>query len=269
MNLFHCRYRYRYRKKRSETVTQSQTFTKNLKVLFALFLFTFSACDKPEKEKFGVHDHPLFLANCENALLASIFENPKEDPFRDVHLAWLKDRHPRLFAYAIENEELNSRDLVLAGMLSERFSINRDTTILFIGAEEAGLPRLFHDVFGIRSMVVIDLEACLSQAKKNFPLSSIRWIAPQEIDSSLKADLIVSTSLFSHLQESWQRRLFQTIFEKAKGGALFYEPAPRHWGVKVWKKERFQHYLQTRFEIESTPANSLTDSTRSIILFAH
>ena len=81
-------------------------------------------------------------------------------------------------------------------------------------------------------------------------------------------DLVISVSAFSHLNESWQKHLFEHIMAKAQAGALYYSLAPRHWGVKPWKKERFLKHLKSHYHVEEDFSNSLTADISSLILFA-
>jgi len=238
-------------------------------ILFALFLF--SSCDKKKKEKFGVHDHPVFLEQCNNAIYTSIFEEPKEDPFRESHLEWLKVHHPKIYAYGEQHREILSRELMLAAAIGDKFDVSPSQSVVFIGATDGELPRLFSEVFGVQKITVIDLKPCLEFAARKLFESHIHWITPDRIDRNLNVDLVISGSTFSHLSEPWQKHLFNTVFAKAKGGALFYQPTPRHWGVKSWKRERFLGYLKKHFHVESNGqefSNFLTEDIRSFILFA-
>jgi hypothetical protein len=236
-----------------------------------LSIFIFSSCDKKKKEKFGIHDHPVFLEQCDNAVLASIFEEPKEDPFRSTHLAWLKEHHPKIHAYGELHKEILSRELMLAAAIYEKFDLNQNHSVVFIGATDGELPRLFSEVFGVQKITVIDLKPCLELAARKLFESSINWVTPNQINENLEIDLVISGNTFSHLSEPWQKYLLETVFAKAKGGALFYQATPRHWGVKSWKKERFLGHLKKHFHVESNDqefSKFLTEDTSSFILFA-
>jgi len=204
-------------------------------------------------------------------VFTSIFEEPKEDPYREAHLEWLKIYHPKIFAYGETHREMRSRELMLAAAVSEKFKVDPSQSIVFIGATDGELPRLFSEVFGVQKITVIDLKPCLELAARKLFDSHINWITPDRIDRNLQVDLVLSGSTFSHISEPWQKHLFEAIFAKAKGGALFYQPTPRHWGVKSWKKERFLGHLKKCFHIEPNDqqfSNFLTEDIRSFILFA-
>lgn len=236
-----------------------------------LSLFIFSGCDKKKKEKFGVHDHPVFLEQCGNAIYSSIFEEPRGDPFQEIHFEWLKSHHPKIFAYGEKNRDILSRELMLAAAVCEKFQINPSQSVVFIGATDGELLRLFSDGLGVQNITVIDLSSCIDVVARKLMGFPIRWITPHQIEEEIKADFVISGSTFSRLSESWQKYLFETVLVKAKRGALFYESTPRHWGVKSWKKERFLSHLKNHFHIISIDQEFpkfLTEDTRSLILFA-
>lgn len=235
-------------------------------ILAALFIFV--GCEKKNKGKFGVHDKPDFLQQCDSPVYSSIFQEPKEDPFRETHLNWLKQNHPKIFDYATKHKEIHSRELMLAAKIDETFPILPDQSIVFIGASDGEIQRLFSEAFGVQKIKVIDLSPCLELAARKLFELPIEWLTPEQVKSDLVADLVISVSAFSQLNESWQRHLFEHVISKAKGGALYYQMAPRHWGVKPWKKERFLRYLKSHYLIKEDLSNSLTADISSLILFA-
>jgi hypothetical protein len=241
-----------------------------MKVLsvFLAALFIFAGCEKKNKDKFGVHDKSDFLQQCDCPIYSSIFQEPKEDPFRQTHLKVLKQCHPEIFEYAMKHAEIHSRELMLVAKIHEKFPILADQSIVFIGASDGEIQRLFFEVFHVEKIKVIDLKPCLELAARKLFELPIEWLTPEQIKSDLAADLVISVSAFSHLNESWQKHLFEHVIAKAKAGALYYQMAPRHWGVKPWKKERFLKNLKSHHHVEEAAANSLTADISSLILFA-
>lgn len=124
--------------------------------------------------------------------------------------------------------------------LEKHFGSLHNFKVVEIGAHHGTQCKILQDLFPGIDYTIVDLPESLELSKKvldTLGVSSVRFLTPDQLDSTQQVDLVLSNYAFTESNARQQQRYFNSLFRRAKRGYLTCNFFPKHFRVKPWKKE--------------------------------
>jgi hypothetical protein len=254
---------------------------KSFKCLICGFLFL-ASCQKKEEKSLPrcIYDQTVFAEACLKAIHDEAqFAHFKRDPFFNLlwenstceegqnYLQKIKQHYPFLLeklekfrevdsigsprTYSFEGVGLISPSTLrlasIAGDLQLKLGDLSHLRVVQIGAGYGGLCKILHDLFDLKTYVIVDLKEPLELAKKclkSLALENVIFLTPEELSKDANYDLVISDLNFSEFNRSYQQLFFDRIFTRCRSGYLLGRVFPKHFGVIAWSADELKNRLE-------------------------